>query len=1754
MAMTQVTQILLGKTIGIYVWYEVSNTATCTRRSLLRFHPYPKPTLPLAEPYKNPMKPRRLASQFLFFLSITAISQAADIIKANNTTSLDNGTSWTGNVVPSSSDMAIFTNTSGTTASIGTGVSFAGIRYTNAAAYNITAGTGTLTIGASGIDMSAATANHTISAPLVLNTDQFWNVAAGRTLVITGTTGFNQNTYATTLNGGGTVQFNPTTGTTASSATGSFTVNKGTLNLNAATTSPNYANVVNILSPNTPLILGGGALTITEGNYVGTYTQNFNGLSINPGHSTATQTRGASSQVVQDFRTVTRTIGGTISFGGAGSTTSGYKFGNGANGIVGGFMTYGTTDFMRFVNATNLNDTADCAAVYAADTWGATNNTNVTIDSTQTNATTNSLRFAAASARTITLSGTNTITSGGLLNSSGVGAFNNLITGGALRGSNSGDLIVHQHNTTGNLTIASEIANNTGATALTKAGAGTLILSGMNTFTGGVYLNAGAIQLGSPSALNQSTPNQVIFTNNSSARLQLAGNNVTLSGLNTSTVLAATLPVVENGSASDSILTVSNSSNNTFAGTLQNGSTGTLGITKSSSGTLTLSGSNTATGPIQITAGTLALAGGISLPASSITIGAGATLDLSARAGGGINLSSTQTLAGLGSVNGSISTVLGSKIVPGGNGSIGNLSINSLNIGTSTTLNFELADTGTSSDVIAIGNANGLVLGSGIQVNLSPLTGGQFANGIGNTYTLLNYSGSLSGTGTSGGTITASTFSVANPVGGLTYSFQDTGSAITLTIGGSLANDATWQGTTDLSWNNSSNWSTSLVPQNSGDSARFGSSIGTTPAAITLDGSKTVALLEFNNAVASYSLNAGSGGSLTIDNGVSAGQINVSAGNHTLNVPLIFNSDTIISISGSENSLALTSELGGSGAITKSGSGVLALSGNSSYSGTINLNGGTTSVGSGAIGTTGTMNFGGGTLRFANGNTEDVSSLRSINLLTGGGIFDTNGNTVELTGSLQGSGGLTKTGSGVLTLSGSNSYSGGTTINAGVLKIGAVGNLGANPLTPTPGNISINAGTLELTAGIDFPANRGIALTSSNASIVLPASSTSSISSIIAGTGKLNLSGAASLTLAGANTYSGGTVIEGGSIITLNTTTALGSGQTELRDSQLTINTATSSVANLLVSAGKTGTVDGIQIRPGVNGLSGAGDVTFLSRSGGNNASSNGFAFRLQGSYTSFGGILRLKSAVTDTVNSFALHFNGGGFNGNLADATLILSDNARLCGLNNSAGNTVNIGALSGDTTAILAGADYAGSQTYNIGAKNLDTTFQGLITNGSGGNAHIIKSGSGSLTLTGANTYAGTTTVNSGTLAITNSSALGSDTVGTTINGGDVNGQVAITGDLTLTEALTIGGRQGLNLDAPHIVNRSGNNQLSASAITPATGGSNYNFQSDQGNLKVLSHFTPSGAVTGARFLQLLGDGNGEWSGSIGNGTATLSLRKAGAGTWILSGMNHYTGDTTVDAGTLSFTSTSETKFNPTSNGTSNQIAGNGAVTLDGKFDINLASANLTNGNSWLLVNTANLTETYGANFSVNGFTKTGNDWMKVDGAATWTFSETTGLLSLSLITDPFIPWLANYFPGETNAAIIGKGADPDNDGRNNLAEFAFNSNPSSATSDGKVVGKVIELNGNRIWTLTLPVRTGATFSDDANTHEEVSGLIDGIIYRIQGSADLNAWTLDVSEIEAVQTGLPVLETGWSYRTFRAPGTVATEPSDFLRVKITE
>ncbi|MEN9974280.1 MAG: hypothetical protein RLZZ282_286, partial [Verrucomicrobiota bacterium] len=186
----------------------------------------------------------------------------------------------------------------------------------------------------------------------------------------------------------------------------------------------------------------------------------------------------------------------------------------------------------------------------------------------------------------------------------------------------------------------------------------------------------------------------------------------------------------------------------------------------------------------------------------------------------------------------------------------------------------------------------------------------------------------------------------------------------------------------------------------------------------------------------------------------------------------------------------------------------------------------------------------------------------------------------------------------------------------------------------------------------------------------------------------------------------------------------------------------------------------------------------------------------------------------------------------------------------------------------------------------------------------------------------------------------------------------------------------------------------------------------------------------------------GAGNYPGNISLGTKTvLNYRSSvaqtlggvisGAGavtvdglsTVTMTGANTYTGDTTVNTGsTLVLTDPVDTipaagMTFAVNNTASNKITGPGTAIFDGAFTINTAAVTNAVG-SWTLVNVAN--KSFGTSFKLTGFTESADVWTLVSGAKTWTFTEGTGVLTLSstaLFTSFGIPG----YPGVINNTTL-------------------------------------------------------------------------------------------------------------------------------------
>ncbi|EHF9194703.1 autotransporter outer membrane beta-barrel domain-containing protein [Salmonella enterica subsp. enterica serovar Corvallis] len=467
---------------------------------------------------------------------------------------------------------------------------------------------------------------------------------------------------------------------------------------------------------------------------------------------------------------------------------------------------------------------------------------------------------------------------------------------------------------------------------------------------------------------------------------------------------------------------------------------------------------------------------------------------------------------------------------------------------------------------------------------------------------------------------------------------------------------------------------------------------------------------------------------------------------------------------------------------------------------------------------------------------------------------------------------LTKTGAGTLILNAENTYTGGTTISDGTLVANNVEALGT-------GNVTDNA-TLELNTGGDFD-------------------------NAISGSGQVVKSGDETLTLSGANSYTGGTTISGGTLVATNVE-ALGSG--DVTDN-----------ATLELNTG--GTFDNV--------ISGSGQVVksgdeMLTLSGANSYT---------GGTTISGGTLVVSNVEAlgsgDVTDNATLELNtGGDFDNNIGGTGSVVKSGDKtltLSGANSyTGGTTISGGTLVATNVEALGSGDVTDNAVLEL---NTGGTFDNVIS----GSGQVVKSGDEMLTLSGANSYTGGTTISGGTLVATNVEALGS---------GDV------TDNATLE--LNTGGTFDNVISGSGQVVKSGDDALTLSGNNSYTGGTLIS-----GGTLVASNVDAlgSGDVTDNATLEM--NTGGDFDNAI---SGSGQVVKSGDETLTLSGANSYTGGTTISGGTLvannvealgtgDVTNNATLELN-TGGDFDNAISGSGQVVKSGDKTLTLSGANSYTG----------------------------------------------------------------------------------------------------------------------------------------------------------------------------------------------------------------
>lgn len=363
--------------------------------------------------------------------------------------------------------------------------------------------------------------------------------------------------------------------------------------------------------------------------------------------------------------------------------------------------------------------------------------------------------------------------------------------------------------------------------------------------------------------------------------------------------------------------------------------------------------------------------------------------------------------------------------------------------------------------------------------------------------------------------------------------------------------------------------------------------------------------------------------------------------------------------------------------------------------------------------------------------------------------------TFQGAGSIAGTGGLTKTNSGTLTIMTANTYTGPTIIGGGVLEATNLANGGLpssiGQAISDPSTLVFNGDTLRYlsdTVSSDHAATLNAGLqtldVASNTTVL-------TIAGPLSGSGILTKTGPGQLTLGAANTYAGGTVISNG-ILRINST-GLGSGIITNYGSTLTLAVANNFANSLNVNGNCLVDLANISGDNALNGAwSGSGHVTIQSQR------DSGRTFTMGGGGNNGGNMAGFTGTLDCGTNAGSIRFNDTS-NNNLGSTNAIYdigTGSATLMARNG--GITISLGELRGGVNTKLSGRGNgtASTLTYSIGGKDTSSTFDGIIKDGGNATA-IIKVGLGTLNLSGASTYTGSTTVNLGAIALTGTASIG-------------------------------------------------------------------------------------------------------------------------------------------------------------------------------------------------------------------------------------------------------------------------------------------------------------------------------------------------------------------------------------------------------------
>lgn len=455
--------------------------------------------------------------------------------------------------------------------------------------------------------------------------------------------------------------------------------------------------------------------------------------------------------------------------------------------------------------------------------------------------------------------------------------------------------------------------------------------------------------------------------------------------------------------------------------------------------------------------------------------------------------------------------------------------------------------------------------------------------------------------------------------------------------------------------------------------------------------------------------------------------------------------------------------------------------------------------------------YSGGTV--VNGTLLQVGSATAAGNLPAGGLTINGGTVTQVNGTIAAQD-VTLNGSAVMNLAGTNTLNaitfnnnGGGSVTPSISiasggTLNMAGGIAATSSNPTS-TATISGGTLSLN-GASRTVN--VAPITFNGQNISSDQATLNITSVISGSGAgVVKTGAGLLQLSGANTFSGGVDLQQGGLIIANNS-ALGSGTLSLgNNTTLTADASTRAVTNAVTVGGDfTMGVRGVTA-PGALTLSGPvawGSTTHQVTVDSNPATVQTISGAISGS----GGLVKagIGTLALTGNNSTTLNWTEAGdvkvSNGTLriaSDTSLGAAPSTATAGnivvSNGALGNTAT---LTLDSRRGIALGDAAGSGTGSLEAAASTTlTYNGVITDNGTGADSLVKTGTGTVSLGGASTYTGHTTITAGTLALGSGGSINSSdritvNTGATFDVASVSGGYSVKSGQTLEGGGTVSG----------------------------------------------------------------------------------------------------------------------------------------------------------------------------------------------------------------------------------------------------------------------------------------------------------------------------------------------------------------------------